>query len=234
MSKVKILGIVGSPRKKGNTAKLVQRALDGAKEVPGIETELYELAGKKINHCVGCLKCFEIGACCQKDGFGDFLSTYMTADGIIWGAPVYHMGVPSLIKAAIDRLGCSGWASFVVQGKDIPRFSKVCGVLTIGGHRFGGEDQVMSFLVHSALTMNGVAVSGDTMMGDYIGAGAYTGGAGMEYLKSKDCVLKDREGMMCAENLGKRVAEMTRIVKAGISALENELPSEYFSKWEEA
>ena len=92
----------------------------------------------------------------------------------------------------------------------------------------------MSFLVHSALTMNGVAVSGDTMMGDYIGAGAYTGGAGMEYLKSKDCVLKDREGMMCAENLGKRVAEMTRIVKTGISALENELPSEYFSKWEEA
>ena len=61
-------------------------------------------------------------------------------------------------------------------------------------------------------------------------AGAYTGGASMEYLKSKDCVLKDREGMMCAENLGKRVAEMTRIVKAGISALENELPSDYFSK----
>ena len=71
------------------------------------------------------------------------------------------------------------------------------------------------------------------MMGDYIEAGDYIG-AGMEYLKSKDCVLEDREGMLCAENLGKRVAEMTRIVKTGISALENELPSEYFSKWEEA
>ena len=39
---------------------------------------------------------------------------------------------------------------------------------------------------------------------------------------------QDKEGMICAENLGKRVAEMTRIVKQGITALANELPSEYF------
>ncbi|MCL5962495.1 MAG: NAD(P)H-dependent oxidoreductase, partial [Chloroflexi bacterium] len=54
MDKVKILGIVGSPRKKGNTAKLVAKALEGAMSVPGIETELYEMAGKKMHHCIGC------------------------------------------------------------------------------------------------------------------------------------------------------------------------------------
>jgi len=233
MYTVKILGIVDSPRKNGNSAKLVQKALDGAQSVSGVETELYELAGKKINHCIGCYKCFKIGACFQKDDFHDFLRRYMTADGVLLGAPVYHMGVPSLMKATLDRLGCGGWASFVVHGKDIPRLSKVCGVLTLGGHHFGGQEQVLSFLLNSALLMNGGVVSGETTMGDYIGTGGYTGSS-LESLKSRKMILKDEEAMTRAEHLGRRVAEMTKIVRAGISALEKELPSEYFTTWEEA
>ena len=73
MEKVKVLGVVGSPRKNGNTAKLVKRALEGAKSVPGIETEFYEMAGKKFHHCTGCLNCAKTGACVFKDDFPDFL-----------------------------------------------------------------------------------------------------------------------------------------------------------------
>ena len=40
MQKAKVLGVVGSPRKNANTAKLVERALEGAMRVHGIETEL--------------------------------------------------------------------------------------------------------------------------------------------------------------------------------------------------
>lgn len=233
METVKVLGIVGSPRKNGNTAKLMEKALEAARAVPGVETELYEMAGKKFHHCTGCLSCLETGACAFKDDFQDLVRRYMEADGVIWGAPVYHMAVPGLMKGALDRFGNSVLCNYLAQGKEIPRFGKVCGVLTIGATRYGGQDLVMSFLVNSSLLMNGVVVAGDTILGNYIGATGYTGGPSPEQLKSKDVVLQDEEGLTCVSNLGKRVAETTRIVRAGMSALEKELPSEYFYSWKE-
>jgi multimeric flavodoxin WrbA len=229
MEKVKILGVSGSPRKNGNTTKLVQKGLEGAMTVPGIETEFYELAGKKIQYCIACYKCIEKGQCVIKDDLQDIVKKYMETDGILWGAPVYHMSVPASMKAVLDRLGNSVLAHYIRIGKDIPRFNKVCGVLTDGASRYGGQDLTLSFMVNSCVLMNGVVVSGDTMVGSYIGAAACTGGPDP---LSKENILKDEEGMRCAESVGKRVAEMTRIVKTGLSALEKELPSEYFYKWE--
>jgi multimeric flavodoxin WrbA len=52
MEKVRILGIVGSPRKDGNTAKLVEKALEATRAFPWVETDMFAVAGKKINHCV--------------------------------------------------------------------------------------------------------------------------------------------------------------------------------------
>ena len=54
----------------------------------------------------------------------------------------------------------------------------------------------------------------------------------MERLKGKDGVLDDKEGLTSAANLGRRVAEMTKIVKTGLLALKDELPDEYFTSWE--
>ncbi|HHY95292.1 MAG TPA: flavodoxin family protein [Firmicutes bacterium] len=233
MQTVKILGIVGSPRKNGNTAKLVKKALDAAAAVPGVETELYEMAGKDFHHCIACFRCLETGDCVFQDDLQGFVKKYLEADGVIWGAPVYHMAVPASMKAAIDRFGHCVICKYVTMGKEFPRFSKVCGVLTIGATRYGGQDMVMSFLVNSSLLMNGVVVSGDTIMGNYIGASGYTGGASAEQMTSKDVVLQDEEGLRCVTNLGKRVAEMTRIVKAGMLALRDELPPEYSYSWGE-
>lgn len=234
MHKVKILGIVGSPRKQANTSKLVQKALDGAGSVPSVETELYEMAGKKFHHCIACFKCLDKGGgCVFKDDFQDFIRRYMEADGIIWGSPVYHFSIPGSMKNVIDRMGHSTLCNWLSKGIEIPRLNKVCGTLTIGATRYGGQDFVNTFMIHSSLLMNCVVVSGDTILGNYIGAAGYTGGCSAEQMKSREVVLQDKEGMMCAENLGKRVAEMTHIVKEGITALERELPSEYFYNFEE-
>ena len=237
MQKVKVLGVAGSPRKNGNTAKLVKKALEGCASVSGVETEFYEMAGKKFRHCMGCYKCVEAGACVFKDDFQDFVNRYMEADGVIWGAPVYHMAVPASMKAVLDRLGNSLLNRFETRGGELPRLSKVCGVLTVGASRYGGQDLTMTFLVNSSLLMNGVVVSGDTLLGNYIGATGYVGAAKelslLERCKSKDAVLRDEEGIACVVNLGKRVAEMTKIVRGGMLALEKELPSEYFYTWAE-
>lgn len=228
MENIKILGIVGSPRKNGNTFKLMQKALEAAKRIPGVETEIYEMAGKKFHHCTGCLSCTKTGSCAFKDDLQGLERKYLEADGVILGSPVYHMGITSTMKAMLDRFGNSIICNYLVQGKEIPRFNKVCGVLTIGAERNGGQDLVLSHLVNSSLVMNGVVVAGDTILGSYIGAVGYTGGPSAEHLKSKDCVLNDKEGLEKVANLGKRVAEMTKIMKAGISSVKEDLPSEYF------
>ncbi|MFC2062990.1 flavodoxin family protein, partial [Chloroflexota bacterium] len=89
-TEVTVLGICGSPRKKGNTFRLLEKALSGAESISNVKTELYELAGRKIHPCIGCCKCFETGSCVYKDDFQEFLRKYMGADGLILGAPVYH------------------------------------------------------------------------------------------------------------------------------------------------
>lgn len=236
MEKVKLLGVVGSPRKKGNTRVLVDKALEGAMTLPNVETEVYELAGKKIHHCIGCFKCIEKGGCIFKDDLQKFAEKYMEVDGILWGAPVYHISIPASMKALLDRMGNMLAVHYATQLKDLPRFSKVCGVLTGGMDHYGGQDLVLSFMVNSCLLLNNVVVSGDTMTGNYMGAAACTGitdnPMGIPDPFDKKNVLKDEKGMKAAESLGKRVAEMTTIVKTGMSTLKTDLPDEYFQKWQ--
>jgi multimeric flavodoxin WrbA len=228
VEKFKILGLVGSPRKRANTYVLVKKALDEAATVSGAETEIYELAGKKIGNCIGCNRCAEKGRCVLKDDFHEFLEKYLEADGIIWGAPVYHMSIPGLMKNAIDRLGNMLSAYYMQSGKDLPRYSKVCGVVTVGAHRNGGQDLTMSFMTDSCLLMNNVVVSGMTLSGAYIGAAGFSGQP-PEFL-AKDNVLQDDWGILSAQTTGKRVAEMTRIIAAGKAALKSDLPPEYIYK----
>jgi multimeric flavodoxin WrbA len=240
MQEAKVLGIAGSPRKKGNTSKLVQKALEGAMSVPGIKTELYDMGGKEFHHCAGCFSCLRTGFCKYKDDFQDFVNKYMESDGIIWGSPIYVMSIPGSMKCVIDRFGNSTVSYFLRKGQDVPRFNKVCGVLTVGATRYGGQDIVNNYMILISLVMNGVVVSGDSILGNYIGAAAYTGAPGCveayptveEQMLHKDVSLKDTEGVTCAINLGKRVAEMTKIVKAGLLAVKEELPGEYFYNWE--
>jgi multimeric flavodoxin WrbA len=239
MQTVKILGIVGSPRRNANTAQLVKKALEGAMSVPNVETELYEMAGKTFHPCIADYKCYRDGDCVYKDDLQDFVKKYIEADGIILGAPVYHMSVPATMKAALDRLGNIIMCNYLRQDKEAPRLNKVCGTLTLGAARNGGQEMTMNFLINSSLLNNGVVVSGDTALGNYIGAAASHYGLipaevdRYDRLMSKDVILEDKKGVELATNLGIRVAEMTRIVRAGISALEKELPSEYFYSWED-
>ncbi|MBN1635191.1 MAG: flavodoxin family protein [Deltaproteobacteria bacterium] len=228
METYKIMGLVGSPRKQANTYILVKKALEEAATVPGAQTELYELAGKQIGHCIGCNKCAELGRCVLKDDFSELLDKYIEADGIIWGAPVYHMSIPGLMKSAIDRMANMLSAYYMNSGKDLPRYSKVCGVITVGAHRNGGQDLVLSYMTDSCLMMNNVVVSGMTLAGAYIGAAGWSGQP-PDFL-AKDNVVQDDWGMMSAQTVGKRVAEMTRIIAEGKAVLGEGLSSDYIYK----
>jgi len=99
---MKILGIVCSPRKGGNTEILVTEALEAAREAGG-ETELVLVGDKNIAPCDGCGSCHETGACKIKDDMQAIYDQLEQADGIILGTPVYFLNVSAQAKAVMDR-----------------------------------------------------------------------------------------------------------------------------------
>jgi len=99
---MKVLGIVCSPRKGGNTEILVREALAGAKEA-GAETEIFLVADKTIAPCDGCLGCSETGVCIHEDDMGEVYERLLAADGVLFGTPVYFINVSAQAKAVIDR-----------------------------------------------------------------------------------------------------------------------------------
>lgn len=104
---MKVLAINSSPRKKGNTSIMLNAVLDEIK-TQGIETELFNIGGKKIKGCVACNKCRENKnkrCAVDNDILNDVLDKMINADGILLGSPTYFSDVNSEMKALIDRSG---------------------------------------------------------------------------------------------------------------------------------
>lgn len=99
---MKVLGIVCSPRKGGNTEILVAEALAAAREARA-ETEIVLVADKTINGCDGCHSCVKTGVCHIKDDMQSLYQQMENADAIILGSPVYFNSVTAQAKAVIDR-----------------------------------------------------------------------------------------------------------------------------------
>ena len=102
---MKILGIVGSPRKNGNTSFLVQQALDAANR-EGIETNIVYLSDYDISDCLGCEGCRDTFACVIKDGMQHIYPLIEEADAIVLGSPTYFYDVTAITKAFLDRCYC--------------------------------------------------------------------------------------------------------------------------------
>jgi len=104
---MKVVAFNGSARKDGNTAILIRKVF-GALEAEGIETELFQLAGKKIRGCTACGKCYENKnkkCVVDNDVLNECLEKMVEADGIILGSPTYFADVTTETKALIDRAG---------------------------------------------------------------------------------------------------------------------------------
>lgn len=102
---MKIVGIIGSQRKNGNTAVLVQETLKPFKE-QGVETEMIYLGDYKFVDCNGCEGCKETNICVKKDGMQKLYPVIKEADAIVIGSPSYFYNVTAIMKAFIDRMYC--------------------------------------------------------------------------------------------------------------------------------
>jgi len=114
---MKVLGIMGSPRKQGNTDLLLDEALKGAKS-QGAEVEKLLVCELEISPCREFYACIRDGQCVIDDDMKWIYPKLMEADGIIVASPMFFYGLTSQVKALIDR--CQAlWARKYVL-KQIP------------------------------------------------------------------------------------------------------------------
>jgi len=104
---MKVTAFNGSARKDSNTAIMLNVALEELRK-QGIETELYQLAGKQIRGCIACYKCMENKdqrCAVKKDVANECIEKMLASDGILLGSPTYFADVSTEMKALIDRAG---------------------------------------------------------------------------------------------------------------------------------
>jgi len=105
---MKVVAFNGSPRKKNNTAILLEKALEGAKS-KGAETELVHLYDYQYKGCVSCFACKvknskTNGLCAYQDAMTPLLQKALGADVLLFGSPVYYDYPTAQLRAFLERL----------------------------------------------------------------------------------------------------------------------------------
>jgi len=99
---MKVLGIMGSPRRQSNTEILLDKALEGARE-SGAEVEKVLVSKLKISPCLEIYACRKDGNCAINDDMQALYDKLLEADHIIFASPIFFYGITSQAKAVIDR-----------------------------------------------------------------------------------------------------------------------------------
>ena len=97
-----ITAIYGSPRRQGNTSRLLRQAVAGARDRGATVTEIV-LRDIKIAPCMEIYGCTEAGECVIQDGFQQIRDSILAADGIILASPIFFYTVSAHTKIFMDR-----------------------------------------------------------------------------------------------------------------------------------
>ena len=101
---MKVTAIVGSPRRTGNSAKLVETILEGARE-SGAEVSIHYIGEKTIKPCIGCYSCEKTKECVIKDDdMREIYAAMDMSDAYVFASPVYFNQVSGQFKIFLDRL----------------------------------------------------------------------------------------------------------------------------------
>lgn len=105
---MKLLAVNGSPRKRWNTAMLLEHAMKGAQSV-GAETELVQLYDLEYKGCRSCFACKRIGGssyghCAATDDLAPVLKAAESADAILVGSPIYYGITTGETRSFLERL----------------------------------------------------------------------------------------------------------------------------------
>ncbi len=100
--KIRVLGVVGSPRVGGNTDHMVDEVLKGAADAGAAHKKIY-LSKLSIAPCRACEGCKTQGRCIVDDDMQAVLDDLKEHDIWVLGTPVYFWGPTAWFKAMLDR-----------------------------------------------------------------------------------------------------------------------------------
>lgn len=140
----KVVILCASPRKKGNTAQLLQECRK-VLEAAGVPSETFDLGSMNISSCIACGKCEKLGVCAQEDGLNGIIKSIREARGLIVGTPVYFGTARGDLMNALQRIG--------MVSKSTDRFlsRKVGGPVVVarrGGHTATIQELLMFYLIN--------------------------------------------------------------------------------------
>ncbi|MFC2047699.1 flavodoxin family protein [Chloroflexota bacterium] len=187
---MKAIGVVGSPRKGGNTEILTRHTLEAIKE-EGLTTELIRLAGRDIRPCNACMVCRRDEWCPIEDDLFPLYTKLKKADAIILSSPVYYGSATALLKAFMERTGYIGGPKKTFAGK-------VGGPLVVArraGHNFTFA-QIMCWF---------------HILGFFMPGSTYWN---IAFGRDKGEVSGDKEGLTTAWNFGKNIALLVKKLKS--------------------
>lgn len=135
---MKVLAIIGSPRKTGNTYKVTRKVEERMKQLGDVEFEYVFLKDLNLKSCLGCMVCLDKGEdkCPLKDDRAMLDEKMHSADGVIFASPTYVFNVSGLMKNFFDRFAYACHR---------PRFFKSALVLSTSGNGVGARMMMKSF-----------------------------------------------------------------------------------------
>ncbi|MCS7225072.1 MAG: flavodoxin family protein [Armatimonadetes bacterium] len=188
----KVLGIMGSSRRDGNTNDLLDVALKAAEE-EGASVSKIVLLDYTLHHIQDCKVCKMRGACVNEDDLMKLISPLLEADVHIWASPVYWYSVSGLTKVLLDRFSC-----FLYWYPEVRFAERMAGkgaaIITVQEET--GVERAQDLL---GCLQKSFAFLKQEYLGFVLGPGGKRGTA-----------LKDQEAVRQARELGKRCAHFVR------------------------
>lgn len=186
---MKVLLVNGSSRNNGCTNEALKEVARALSE-EGIETEMVFIGNEALPDCIACRKCRETGRCVFNDAVNEFVEKAKSADGFVFGSPVYYAHPSGRLLTFMDRAFYSGGKYFA--------FKPAAAVLS--ARRAG---TTASFdVINKYFTICSMPVVSSTYWNHVYGT-------------QPGEVAEDKEGLMTMYNIGKNMAWMLRCIELG-------------------
>ena len=189
---MKVLLINGSTRKNGCTYVALSEVAK-ALNAEGIETEIVQMGAGAVRECIGCDQCVGKGKCVFSDDVvNEWLEKAKTADGFVFGSPVYYAHPTGQLLSVLDRLFYAGSGFFAHKP----------GAAVVSARRVGTTatlDVLNKYFADAQMPM--------------VGSTYWN----MVHGTAPELVAQDLEGLQTMRNLGRNMAWLLKCIEAGRS-----------------
>ena len=188
-----VLLVNGSSRVKGCTYTALRQAAD-VLEAEGITTEIIHLGTAPVRDCTACGGCGRDGHCVFTDDcVNALIDRAKTADGFVFGTPVYYAHPSGRLLSVLDRAFYAGSAAFAHK----PGFA------VVSARRAGTTASLDAVMKH--FTINQMPVVSSRYWN-------------MVHGTTPDEVRRDEEGLAVMRTLGHNMAWLLKSIEAGRAA----------------